>query len=311
MANPNYIIDERDIKIYHLIKKGEAVKSPDIGIIGVPFDGATRGRPGARFAPKKVREFLYKYSAFCVDYEVDLSKFILKDYGDLDLGFGNIEDAKGHIVRNITKFYEQVKIGVVLGGDHSITDPSVGGLLKAKSGNLGLVIIDAHHDLRELPPKHVSSGTVIGEIIEKYGDRVDPENIVQIGIRGFVNSKYYVEKAKKLGIKVFTSRDVRKIGIEKIAIDIQENLLDNVNMIYFSFDVDGVDISYAPGVNSPSSGGLSPWDVFELAHIVGKNKKTVAMDINEFAPAYDVADMTADLVANAILYFLCGFAERK
>ncbi|MGQ4892584.1 MAG: agmatinase family protein [Candidatus Njordarchaeia archaeon] len=311
MTSQHFIIDERDVKIYHLIQRGEKEESPNIGIIGLPFDGATRGRPGARFGPRKVREFLYKYSAFCIDFGIDLSKLTFRDYGDLDLGFGSVEDVKKQIIDSIANFYKNVELGIVLGGDHSITEPSIGGLLRAKKGKLGIVVIDAHHDLRELPPKHVSSGTVMGEIIEKYGDRVSPENIIQIGIRGFVNSKYYIEKAEKLGIKVFTSRDVRKIGIEKIASDIQENLLEDVDIIYFSFDVDGVDISYAPGVNSPSSGGLTPWDVFELAYGVGKNKKAVAMDINEFAPAYDVADMTADLVANAILYFIGGFAGRE
>ncbi len=282
----------------------------DIGLIGLPFDGSTRGRPGARFGPKAVRDKMFSYSTYCIDFDVDIGDLKIGDYGDLNLGFGSVELAKNVIKDNLVKFFKNVKLGVVLGGDHSITEPSIGALSEVVNGKIGLVVVDAHNDLRELEGGLVSSGTVMNDIISKYGDQVEPENIIQLGIRGFVNSEFYVKKARRLGIKIFTSMEIRKIGIEKIVSDILINLTDNVDHIYFSFDVDGVDAVYAPGVNSPSIGGLTPYDMFYLAYSLGKNEKTLAMDVNEFAPAYDVANITSDLVVNAILYFMAGFASR-
>ena len=303
--------DVKDRKMGDVIHPGRlGVDNFDVGLIGLPFDGSTRGRPGARFGPKAVRDKMFSYSTYCIDFDVDVGNLNIGDYGDLNLGFGSVEQAKNVIKDNLKKFFKNVKLGIVLGGDHSITEPSVGALSEVVEGKIGLVVVDAHNDLRELEGGLVSSGTVMNDIISKYGDGVEPENIIQLGIRGFVNSEFYVKKARKLGIKIFTSMEIRKIGIEKIVNDILVNLTDEVDHIYFSFDVDGVDSIYAPGVNSPSIGGLTPYDVFYLAYSLGRNKKTVAMDINEFAPAYDVANITSDLVANAILYFIAGFASR-
>lgn len=303
--------DVRDVKIGDIIKKGDLGKeSFDVGIIGLPFDGSTRGRPGARFAPKVVREKIFSYSAYCFECDADLSKLEIGDYGDINLGYGSVELAKKAIKESLGTFYSNIDLGIVLGGDHSITEPSFGALAEEKGGSFGLVIIDAHHDLRKLEGGFVSSGTVINDIIEKYGKYIDPQNIVQIGIRGFVNSKYYVSRAKELGIKVFTSSDVYRFGAEKVIKDVILNILSEVDHVYFSFDVDGVDSIYAPGVNAPSIGGLSALDVFTIAYNLGKFEKTVAMDVTEFAPAYDIAGITSDLVANAILYFIAGYASR-
>ncbi len=310
MSSPGKF-DVKDRKIGDIVQPGRlGVDNFDIGLIGLPFDGSTRGRPGARFGPKAVRDKMFSYSTYCIDFDVDIGDRKIGDYGDLNLGFGSVELAKNVIKDNLIKFFKNVKLGVVLGGDHSITEPSIGALSEVVNGKIGLVVVDAHNDLRELEGGLVSSGTVMNDIISKYGDQVEPENIIQLGIRGFVNSEFYVKKARRLGIKIFTSMEIRKIGIEKIVSDILINLTDNVDHIYFSFDVDGVDAVYAPGVNSPSIGGLTPYDVFYLAYSLGKNEKTLAMDVNEFAPAYDVANITSDLVANAILYFMAGFASR-
>ena len=310
MSSPGKF-DVKDRKMGDIVQPGRlGVDNFDIGLIGLPFDGSTRGRPGARFGPKAVRDKMFSYSTYCIDFDVDIGDLKIGDYGDLNLGFGSVELAKNVIKDNLIKFFKNVKLGVVLGGDHSITEPSIGALSEVVNGKIGLVVVDAHNDLRELEGGLVSSGTVMNDIISKYGDQVEPENIIQLGIRGFVNSEFYVKKARRLGIKIFTSMEIRKIGIEKIVSDILINLTDNVDHIYFSFDVDGVDAVYAPGVNSPSIGGLTPYDVFYLAYSLGKNEKTLAMDVNEFAPAYDVANITSDLVANAILYFMAGFASR-
>jgi len=43
-------IDNNEIKIKHIIKK--SIENCDITILGIPYDGLTFGRPGARYATK-------------------------------------------------------------------------------------------------------------------------------------------------------------------------------------------------------------------------------------------------------------------
>ncbi len=297
--------DEKDVTVKDLIEPFSDGKTYHIGLIGLPFDGATRGRPGARFAPIEIRRRLFSYKAYCVDHDVDLSDLKIADFGDLDLGFGHIDLVKERILDSLSSILGKVDFSVILGGDHYVTFPSFLASKRTFKGEWGLVIVDAHHDLRELTEGRISSGIVVNEIV-KSGE-INPENIVQIGIRGFANSPYYVKKAKELGIKVYTSMDVRRFGGKKIANDILLNLIDDVNYIYFSFDVDGVDIAFAPGVNAPSSGGLFPNEVFEIIYYISQNSKLKVLDVVEFAPPYDVGGMTVDLVANSILYAFSGY----
>lgn len=301
--------DVHDFKFADIIERDKKLERVKIGIIGIPYDGATKGRPGARFAPKEVRERLYKYSTYCIDYNVDLSELSVRDFGDIDAHLESFELAKNKIESALLEVIDLANVWILIGGDHSITEPAVKAFSRKINGKMGLIILDAHHDLRELTGGYISSGMVIGNIIKTMKDKIDPRNIAQIGIRGFINSRYYVEKARELGLLIYTARDVRKIGIEKIIKEILDQFR-NVEGIYFSFDVDSVDMAYAPGVNAPSTGGLLPQDVFDAAYHLGTNTKVFAMDITEHAPPYDVAKITTDLAANAILYFLAGVVKR-
>jgi len=301
--------DVHDLKILDLIEKSKESEEVDVGLIGVPYDGATRGRPGARFAPREIRSRLYGYSTYCIDYGIDLADLSIRDFGDIDVGLESFELVKQEIIKQLSGISNKAKVWVILGGDHSITEPALKALSSKIHGKIGLVILDAHHDLRELEKGHISSGMVIGEIIKSMKDKVDPRNIAQIGIRGFINSKYYVEKARDIGIMIYTARDVRKLGVSRILSEVMDNLSD-VERVYFSFDVDSVDFVYAPGVNAPTIGGIHPEDVFEIAYQLGMNDKVIAMDVTEHAPPYDVAKITTDLAANAVLYFLAGVVKR-
>jgi len=302
--------DVKDVTIGDIISSKRHIEElVDVGIIGLPYDGATRGRPGARFAPREVRKKLISYKAYCWDFDIDVSNLKIVDIGDLDLGFGNIEQVRDHILGELKRYLRYIRLAVILGGDHSVTYPTFMSAKEVFGREWGLIVFDAHHDLRKLEGGRVSSGTVINDIIESK--LIDPENIVQIGIRGFVNSPHYVKKARELGIKVYTAKDVHVYGGKKVARDILHNLLDKVDYIYISFDVDSVDIAFAPGVNSPSSGGLFPLNIFELAFYLTKDHRVKIFDVVEYAPTYDIGDMTLDLVVNTILYALAGFLSRE
>lgn len=297
--------DKNDFKIFEIVVDSDEF---DIGLVGVPYDGATRGRPGARFAPKFIRERLFGANTYCLEYGTDLSNIKIRDFGDLDVHVRSLDLARSKIYR----FFEEKKtLGrgwIILGGDHSITKPVFEGFSCNNGQKFGLIIFDAHFDLRELGGEYVSSGTVVADILSGCS-KISPDKIVQIGLRGFVNSKYYVEKAGKLGINFYTSSDVKKFGILNI-LDDALSLLGDVDKIYVSLDLDSLDIAFAPGVNAPSSGGLYPNEIYEALFALGENKKVFALDIVEYAPPYDVANMTLEIAVNSILYFLAGFTNR-
>ncbi len=297
--------DPHDIRLHDIIEKSRTIEKPYIGIIGVPFDGSTRGRPGARFAPRCIRSELYSFTTHVTG--IDLGNATIRDFGDVPTFYGSVERNKKEIYKYIRDLLDRCNRLIVLGGDHSITEPSFRAFSE-KYSRVGLVILDAHLDMRELSMGMVSSGTVIGDIINKIGSKIRPENIVYVGVRDFVNPGYYLKKAEKLGVRIIKSIDILtgKISLDDVINECLEKAVEGVDATYISFDVDVMDCSYAPGVNSPSPLGLRPEHIVRILEQLGSNKKTIVLDVTELAPVYDPIGTTCKNVAICILHFIIG-----
>jgi guanidinobutyrase len=73
---------------------------------------------------------------------------------------------------------------------------------------------------------------------------------------------------------------------------------------YLSFDIDGLDPSFAPGTGTPEIGGLTIWQALEI--IRGCRGLTlVGGDLVEVAPTYDTTGNTSLVAANLLFEMLC------
>jgi Arginase/agmatinase/formimionoglutamate hydrolase, arginase family len=270
-------IDNNEIKIKHIIKK--SIENCDITILGIPYDGLTFGRPGARYAPKFIREYLYSLNTYSYNEDLDLAVFSICDFGDVNVSHTDYEFTNNNIYKATYVCYEKSKLTIILGGDHSITYPSFLSLKDfIKKGLLGLLIFDAHHDIRELKENYDSSGSFLKKILNKE-ERL---KIVQLGIRDFYNPKYYATKAKGK-IKFYTIEEIRKKDIIK---EVKE-FFENIEALYISVDFDVIDAFYIKGVNSPSFNGLNPNEMINLLNEFLKMKKVKVIDIVEINPIID------------------------
>jgi len=283
----------------------------DIGIVGVPFDGSTRGRPGARFAPRCIRDSLYSMTTYIDDSELESIR--IGDFGDAETSYGSVDRNKEEIFRVVRRILTKCNRIIVLGGDHSITEPSFRAFSNDKD-SVGLIVFDAHLDLRELKEGAVSSGTVIGDILRKMPNKLRPENLVYIGIREFVNPQYYIEKAKSLGAKIYRAMDILLNTPETFKALLEEALSyasDGVDAVYVSFDVDVIDGTFTPGLNAPSPLGLRPEHIAFALGFLGTKKIVGALDVTEVAPLYDPIGNTCGIVAACILSFIVGYAKMR
>ena len=81
---PNYSIsriDKNELTLKDVI--AESKDKCDVSLAGIPFDGATFGRPGARYAPKYIREHLLSLNTYSYEFDFDLSKLKILDFGDI------------------------------------------------------------------------------------------------------------------------------------------------------------------------------------------------------------------------------------
>ena len=277
----------------------------EIAVLGVPFDNAVSWRSGARHAPERIRS-LTPHLGYITEEGIPL-KIRIKDYGDVepDLNwerfFGAVEQMASGLINS------QHKLPIFLGGDHSVGIPLFKAFAKSFAGPVGYIHFDSHPDLADNFAGHLWSHANTARRNAEQSN-LSPGNMAFVGLRSFLSEEldYY---AANTGIGWFTARDVYRRGIEAVGHDVVEQLKD-VEAVYVSLDIDGIDPSCTPGTGTPEHGGPTTRECLEFLRIVFAGLPIRAMDIVEVSPPLDISDITS-LAALKVMYEVFGFVQQK
>jgi len=199
---------------------------------------------------------------------------------------------------------------VAIGGDHSLAYPDAKALINSVNGRIGVIMIDGHLDVRISHHGEVSSGTPFRRLVEEPERAVLPKNLVELGINGWLNSRFYMDWCREKGITVIPARQVHKRGIEEVVNQALELASDGTEAIFLSIDIDGLDLSVAPGTCAPNPGGLSSYQALEAVWMIAQHPLTRGFDLVEVAPSLDVANLTSIMAAAMVMHFLGGTKKR-
>jgi arginase len=252
-------------------------------LLGIPFDGQSSYLRGAAEAPAKIREALgCEASNQWTETGVDLGvQGIYADAGDLALAGTSDKDAWAAIESGASRLIWQGKRPVSLGGDHSITFPTIKAVAK-KYAELTIFHFDAHPDLYdEFEGNRWSHACPFARIMESGLAK----RLVQIGIRTI--NGHQREQAKRFGVEVIEMRHLPAYARLKAA-----------GPVYISFDMDVLDPAYAPGVSHREPGGMSVREA--IAHLHAVEGEIVGADVVEYNPVRDVSGMTATVAAKIL-----------
>ena len=123
-----------------LNKPNLPIEQADLVMFGIPFDGGTSFRAGARYGPQAIRNITYTISPTTEDFK-SFADLNIRDLGNFDMGdWQTIETAVAKVVV-MGKFF------IILGSDHSTTIPVMRKVDKVITGSLDIIHIDAHFDL--------------------------------------------------------------------------------------------------------------------------------------------------------------------
>ncbi|MFI0470195.1 MULTISPECIES: agmatinase [Saccharopolyspora] len=277
----------------------DAVPDYDIAVLGVPFDGGTSYRPGARFGPMGVRQASrHLRPRFHVELETaPLEQVQVVDAGDVPCTPYSIDDA----VQQIEGFAREV-VGnrdrrlVTIGGDHTVALP----MLRAardKYGPIALIHFDAHLDTWDTYFKApITHGTVFRRAFEE--GLLAEEKSIHVGIRGPIYDQLDLVDDASFGFRVIRAGDLDTLGIDGAVDAVRRRVGDAP--VYLSIDIDVLDPAFAPGTGTPEMGGLSSRELLHLLRrLDGLN--LIGADVVETAPAYDHAEITC--VAAATVAF--------
>jgi formiminoglutamase len=305
---PSYV-DPNDRRMTQIIRRSSSAMPRAVNILGVPYDGAVLGRKGAAGGPRGVRESMGGFSNYNVELGLGLERSRVFDLGDLALGNAGVVQTHAQIEAEVAGAILPSSLLVILGGDNSVSLPALRASGK-RFRNLGLIVVDSHLDLRGEIRGKPTSGSSYGLAIETV-EALDPRRVVEIGIHGFLNSKKYFDKAKGLGVSVYTARDVRRSGAEHIARDAYRIASAGADAVYLSIDLDAVDLSQVSGVSAPSVGGMGADELVAIAYEVAKMAKVKLADLVELAPSLDPTGRSQRVAAATLMSLIGGFSARS
>ena len=273
----------------------------DYCLCGVPWDGGTTNRPGARHGPREIRNassLVRLYHPISLKSPYD--KFNIADIGDCPVNPADLHDS----LKKIEKFYlsiiESKTIPLSIGGDHLVSLPILRAL--GKKEPLGLFQFDSHSDTWDsyFGGYKYTHGTPFRRAIEE--NLIDPKKYVMIGIRGSLYDPNDMKWARQQGITIITIDEYYEMGFTE-AMKIVKNTLGDTQA-YLTFDIDGIDPTFAPGTGTPEVGGFNVRE----AQLIIRELNTVnfiGADLVEVSPPFDVNNMTS-LVASTIAFeILC------
>jgi formiminoglutamase len=277
------------------------LKQADIALLGFPVHKSSITPNSCHLAPKAIRSALARYSTYSASNDVDLRELKITDLGDVSGADSN--NGKKVIAKKVNGLLDKYGLLIALGGDNSITYTVAAGLFGDLS-RVGLITLDAHHDLRD----GNTNGSPVWRLIQAG---LPGKNIVQIGISDFANSKEYSNRAKEAGIFVITRAQLRNKSIADAMKQAFAHLGRNVDHIYVDLDVDVCDRSVAPACPAATPGGISADELRQAAFLAGGNYKVRAVDITEVDPKRDSKDeRTVRLAALLVLEIAAGYKTR-
>jgi agmatinase len=280
----------------------------DVAVVGAPTDDLVSDRSGTRFGPRAIR------AASCppgphLEAKVDaLAQLSVVDFGDAPVIPADPVRTHAAIEAIVGEVLAAGAIPLVLGGDHSISEPDIRAVA-TRHGPVGLVHFDTHTDTgTEVYGVEISHGTPFYRLVEQ--GHVDPRRYVQIGLRGYWPGEAEFSWQAEQGITSFFMHDVRERGIA----DVVDRALAvaGAGKAFLTIDVDVLDPAYAPGTGTPEPGGMTTGDLLWAARTLASRLDLVGADVVEVIPTMvgsaDITSLAADRIVREIL---TGIALRR
>lgn len=281
-----------------------------IAIIGVPYGtpaSMEASRAPSSEAPDAVRQESLRFGKYLHHHDIDLGGPILAGKNIRVVDCGDVAMTPGDHAANSAVTTEAIRsirragaVPIVLGGDHSIPIP----VMRAYDDidSMCLVQFDAHLDYRD-EVNGVKEG--LSSSIRRASELDYVGNIVQIGLRGLGSARGEdVQDAMDRNNVFVTAAELYQRGLDNAV-----SKLPEAGSYYITFDMDVMDPSVAPGVNSPAFGGMDYWQATGLLWAVARRGRVVGFDMVEVAPRLDSRGLTSMLAARLTLNLIGAMAR--
>lgn len=289
--------------------------SRSVKIIGMSMD-LGQSRRGVDMGPSALR-----YAG--LSEQLKALGHTVKDLGNIEIADKDIltadrDELLSAIISACEKAYElgrrcvsESSVPVFLGGDHSISIGTVGGI--THDAPAGILWVDAHGDFNvpETSPNGNIHGMPVAVLLGKGypglvdlgrpGPKIKPQDIILFGTRNLD----YDEKGmlRESGIRVYTMREIDERGLSTVAQEAMRQL-SHLEHIHVSLDMDSLDPQVVPGVGTAVTGGLTYREAHLLMEIIADTEKVGSLDIVEINPVLDHLNQSATIAVELAVSLL-------
>jgi len=262
-----------------------------IALLGVCEDRQAFDNEGASHAPDVVREQFYKlFHHWPTQHIVDL--------GNIRQGH-TVEDTYFALSQAIGVLIRAKVMPIILGGSQDLTYANY--MAYENIGQLvNIVSVDPSFDLGK-EEEALNSRSFLSKIIMHQPNYLF--NFTNLGYQTHFIEYESVDLMKNL---LF---DVYRLGTIKSNITEAEPIVRNADIL--SFDISAIRASDAPGNNNAGPNGFTGDEACRIARYAGMSDKLSSIGFYETNPIYDTQQLTSQLVAQMIWYFIEGFVNRK
>jgi arginase family enzyme len=275
----------------------------EVALLGAPLEAGSVTPGRCDLAPGLVRGTLRRISTYDVGTRREIGARV-HDLGDLPVQGVSPADAFEPIREGAAGVARAHDLTILLGGNNAVTRPAAHAL-GVPLANVGLITLDAHFDMRDTEAGPMN-GNPVRCLLE---DGMPGWNVCQIGLAPFANTARMHRDAEGAGITVFTVADCVRRGIAAV-IDEALARLSRKDAILVDFDIDVIDRAQCPGAPGARPGGMPVDMFFAAARRLAGEPRVRLVDLTEFDPSLDVADITALTAARWVAEVLSGFAMR-
>jgi agmatinase len=260
-----------------------------IYVVPVPLEWSTSYRTGTADAPDSIIAASRQIELYNASLDLDLE----------DAGIVTLRPritCKDELVTFVRSHRDTLlaSFSCFIGGEHSITPWILEGLAY---GEIGIVWLDAHADLRESYLGERESHACAARNALRFGP------LVEIGVRSYSKEEHD-----------FLSRNDRVRVFGTWSPEARDAIGRLPDRVYLSLDFDCMDPSILRAVGTPEPGGLTWRELMDLLTFLFDVKTVVAMDAVELCPVPN--DETSEFVAAKMIYealsrFLKGGGRRE
>ena len=213
------------------------------------------------------------------------------------------ENLNIYVKNTCSRLMRDGKLVGILGGDHSTPLGFIRALAE-KYDRFGILQIDAHADMRKAYEGfQYSHGSIMYNALKLPA----VGKIVQVGIRDFCEEEMQMMQRAGGRVKTFFDTAIKEAHFrgKNWATQCDEIIKELPDMVYISFDIDGLNPKLCPHTGTPVPGGFELEQVaYLLKQTVKAGKKIIGFDLCEVAPGHGEWDAN---VGARVLWELCNW----